>query len=185
MQETQVQSLGQEDSLKKGMATQSCILAWRVPWKEEPGSLQSMGSQRVRHDWATNTFKVSLFCIRITDSLFCTVETNNIVKQLYSNKKIKEWKWEGSCNGSKARKDVGWRRGLQGTWGKERRKSRAKDRRDKDEKEEARGSRRQSDIAVLTGWVSFQILSKWKNCLAAFSSFVMIVLCISAKLTSG
>ena len=50
MQETQVQSLGQEDPLEKGMATHSSILAWTIPWTEEPGGLQSMGSQRVRHD---------------------------------------------------------------------------------------------------------------------------------------
>ena len=55
MQETQVQFLGQEDPLEKGMATQSSILPWRIPWTEEPGGLQSTGSQRVRHDWATNT----------------------------------------------------------------------------------------------------------------------------------
>ena len=52
MQETQVQSLGQEDSLEEGMATHSSILAWRNPWAEEPGRLQSMLLQRVRHDWA-------------------------------------------------------------------------------------------------------------------------------------
>ena len=46
----QVGSLGQEDPLKKGMATHSSNLAWRIPWKEEPRRLQSMGSQRVRHD---------------------------------------------------------------------------------------------------------------------------------------
>ena len=50
MQETQVQSLGWEDPLEKGMATLSNILAWRVPWTEEPGGLQSSGSQRVGHD---------------------------------------------------------------------------------------------------------------------------------------
>ena len=50
MQETQVRSLGQEDSLEEGMATHSSILAWRIPWTEEPGRLQSIGSQRVRHD---------------------------------------------------------------------------------------------------------------------------------------
>ena len=55
MQETQVQSLGQEDSLEKGMATHSSILAWRIPWTEEPGRLQSMGSQRVGQNWATDT----------------------------------------------------------------------------------------------------------------------------------
>ena len=55
MQETWVPSLGQEDPLEKGMATHSSILAWRIPWTEELGRLQSMGSQRVVHDWATNT----------------------------------------------------------------------------------------------------------------------------------
>ena len=49
MQETQVQSLGQDDTLEKGMATSSSILAWRIPWTEEPGGLQSMGPQRVGH----------------------------------------------------------------------------------------------------------------------------------------
>ena len=50
MQETRVRSLGQEDPLEKGMTTHSCILAWRIPWTEEPGGLQSMGSHRVGHD---------------------------------------------------------------------------------------------------------------------------------------
>ena len=50
MQETQVLSLGQEDPLEKGMATHSSIFAWRIPWTEEPGGLQSMGLQRIRHD---------------------------------------------------------------------------------------------------------------------------------------
>ena len=45
-----VQSLGQEDPLEKEMATHSSILAWRIPWTEEPGRLQTMGSQRVKHD---------------------------------------------------------------------------------------------------------------------------------------
>ena len=50
MQETQIQSLGWKCPLEKGMATHPCILAWRIPWTEEPGGLQSMGPQRVRHD---------------------------------------------------------------------------------------------------------------------------------------
>ena len=50
MQEIQVLSLGQEDSLEKGMATHSSILAWRIPWTEDPGELQFTGSQRVGHD---------------------------------------------------------------------------------------------------------------------------------------
>ena len=52
MQEMQVQSLGQDDPLEKEMATHSSILACKVPWTEEPGGLQSMGSQRAGHDWA-------------------------------------------------------------------------------------------------------------------------------------
>ena len=52
MLEMQVRSLGWEDPLEKGMATHSSVLAWRIPWTEEPGWLQSMGLQRVRHDWA-------------------------------------------------------------------------------------------------------------------------------------
>ena len=50
IQKPWVQSLGQEDPLEKGMATHSNIHAWRIPWMEEPGGLQSMGSQRIRHD---------------------------------------------------------------------------------------------------------------------------------------
>ena len=56
MQETLVQFLGQEDPLEKGMATHSSILDWRIPWSEETGGLQSLGSKRVRHDEVTNTF---------------------------------------------------------------------------------------------------------------------------------
>ena len=58
MQETQVQFLGGEDPLEKKVATHSSILAWRIPWTEEPGGLQSTGSQRVGHDRATS---LSLF----------------------------------------------------------------------------------------------------------------------------
>ena len=50
MQETQVRSLGREDRLEKAMAIHSSTIAWKIPWTEEPGRLQSMGSQRVRHD---------------------------------------------------------------------------------------------------------------------------------------
>ena len=54
MQETWVPSLGREDPLEKEMAPHSSILAWKIPWTEEPGRLQSMGSQRVGHDRATS-----------------------------------------------------------------------------------------------------------------------------------
>ena len=58
MRETWVQSLGQEDPLEKEMATHSSTLAWKIPWTEKPGRLQSMGSQRVGHNGATS---LSLF----------------------------------------------------------------------------------------------------------------------------
>ena len=54
MRDTRVPSLGREDPLEKEMATHSSTLAWRIPWKEQPGRLQSMGLQRVGHDWATS-----------------------------------------------------------------------------------------------------------------------------------
>ena len=58
IQETRVQFLGGEDPLEKEMATHSSILAWKIPWTDEPGRLQSMGLLGVRHDWATS---LSLF----------------------------------------------------------------------------------------------------------------------------
>ena len=62
MQETQFLSLDREDPLE--IATHSSILAWRIPWTEEPGMLQSMGLQRGRHDWANNTFTLILTDVR-------------------------------------------------------------------------------------------------------------------------
>ena len=56
MQETLVPSLGWDDAMEKGMANHPSILAWRVPWTEEPGGLQSMGSRGVRHNWANTIF---------------------------------------------------------------------------------------------------------------------------------
>ena len=56
MWETQVWSLGWQDPLEKGIASHSSILSWRIPWTEKPGKLEYTGSQRLRHDWATNTF---------------------------------------------------------------------------------------------------------------------------------
>ena len=54
--------------LEKGMETHSCILAWRIPWTEKPGQLLSMGSQRVRHEWATNTTLCILVCVSLTSA---------------------------------------------------------------------------------------------------------------------
>ena len=82
MWETRVQSLGQEDPLEKEMATHPSILAWKISWTEEPGGLQSMGSQRVGHDWLTNTWGLLLIqsdaglwvlssCQTACDTQFC------------------------------------------------------------------------------------------------------------------
>jgi len=71
VQETWVWSLGQEDPLEKGMANHSSILAWRIPWTEEPGRLQSMGSQRVGYDWATTTLRLTSYY-----SSQCLIEVN-------------------------------------------------------------------------------------------------------------
>ena len=67
IRETRLRSLSQEDPLEKGVANHSSILAWRIPWTEQLGGLQSMGSQRVRHDWVANT-NTNFF--RIGRSLF-------------------------------------------------------------------------------------------------------------------
>ena len=75
MWETQVWPLAWEDPLEKGMATHSSILPWRVPWTEEPGGLQCLGLQNVRHDWEINTcrwyrfvLKSENLCIRLSTS---------------------------------------------------------------------------------------------------------------------
>ena len=60
-QETQIQSLGQEDALEEGMTTHCSILAWKIPWTEEPGGLQVMRSQTVGHDCATEHAHTSIF----------------------------------------------------------------------------------------------------------------------------
>ena len=72
MLETQVRSLRQEDPLEKEMATHSSILAWRISWTEEPGRLQSMGSQRLGHNWATFIFTVDGMFVFSQNSYFET-----------------------------------------------------------------------------------------------------------------
>ena len=68
VRETQVQSLGREDLLEKETATHSSVLAWKIPWTEEPGRLQSMGSQRVRHNWATSLSLSLLYNIPLCEN---------------------------------------------------------------------------------------------------------------------
>ena len=79
--ETRVQSLGREDPLEKEMATHSSILAWRIPWTEEPGRLQSTGLQRVGQDWATSLslFHLSHKGYRLPERLHC--QTSYIITQ--------------------------------------------------------------------------------------------------------
>ena len=67
-QETWVRSLGWEDPLKEGMTTPSCILAWRIPWTEESGELQFMGSQRVGHNWSDLALTCKYFIKHMLDS---------------------------------------------------------------------------------------------------------------------
>ena len=74
MQETQVQALGWEDPLEKEMAIHSSTIAWKIPWTEEPGRLQSMGSQRVGHNWATS-LSLSLY---------------------HYHRKLNKWSWQES-----------------------------------------------------------------------------------------
>ena len=87
MRETWVQSLGWEDPLEKDMATHSSILAWRIPWTEEPDGLQSMESQRDGHDWATSHTHGMINIWGIT-KLFpkvaaqCHILTSNILHML-------------------------------------------------------------------------------------------------------
>ena len=85
MRETWVWSLGREDLLEKEIAIHSSTLAWKIPWMEEPGKLQSMGSQRVGHDWATSmschVMYIYIICICICTSIL-KHEMNSFIKQL-------------------------------------------------------------------------------------------------------
>ena len=74
MRETRIQSLGREDPLEKEMATHSSTLAWKIPCTEEPGRLQSMGLQRVRHDWATS--------LHFLNTSICSERKTLVVKHL-------------------------------------------------------------------------------------------------------
>ena len=96
--ETWVLFLGQEDPLEKGMATHSSILAWRTPWTEEPGGLQSMGLHRVRHDWATNTFTfktgISVFQLRVHSCVYDPMSTLFIYwKGAERDKRVWQFDW--------------------------------------------------------------------------------------------
>ena len=97
MWETQVRSLGQEDPLAKEMATHSSILAWKIPWMEKPGRLQSMGSQRVGQGWATSLSPYIL-------SIICVMCENHLAQSwLKKVKKVKllsrVWLFKTLCHG--------------------------------------------------------------------------------------
>ena len=86
MQETWIQSLSWEGPLEKGMATHSSILAWRIPWTEEPGGILSMQLQRLRHDWETNifTFVYTVVSIQETPKIYkkgCTDREKKALKK--------------------------------------------------------------------------------------------------------
>ena len=81
VQETWVRSLVWEDPLEKKMVTHSSILAWKISWTEEPGGLQSTGSQRAGHDWATNTYLLVLLIYKIFSfslEVFITIPTKTL-----------------------------------------------------------------------------------------------------------
>ena len=80
MQKTRVRSLGQEDLLEKEMAIHSSTIAWKIPWTEEPGRLQSMGSQRVGHDCYRMTAIWLLVCFSILDSDLSLQFVENIIE---------------------------------------------------------------------------------------------------------
>ena len=95
--ETWVWSLGREDPLEKEMATHSSILAWRIPWTEEPGRLQSTGWQTVRHDWATSlsfSFPVHYFCSvtklcpTLCDSMDCSTPDSSVLHYLLESAQV-------------------------------------------------------------------------------------------------
>ena len=86
VQETWVQSLGWEDPLEKEMATHSSILAWKISWTEEAGGLQSMGSQRVGDNWATNTQHTAFFMVQLSHPYMTTGESIALTLQTLSAK---------------------------------------------------------------------------------------------------
>ena len=94
MQETWIWSLGWEDPLEEGIAAHSSILAWRIPWREEPGGLQSMGSQRIGHDWETNKKKKKeRERERESQLLVLEMEVKNLKKQ-----ELSDWKQKVCLN---------------------------------------------------------------------------------------
>ena len=88
MQETWVRSLGQEDPVEKEMAIHSSTIAWKIPWTEEPGRLQSMGSQRVRHHWATSLHLTRRTFVGKVISLLLTMLSRLVITFLPRSKRL-------------------------------------------------------------------------------------------------
>ena len=86
MRETRVQSLGQEDPLEKEIATDSSTLAWKIPWTEDPGRLQSVGSQRVGHDWATSLHCTLPLYLCMSTLMVLVVKTTNTLGIIYTGR---------------------------------------------------------------------------------------------------
>ena len=92
--ETWVQSLGWEDPLEEGMATHPSFLAWRIPWTEEPGGLQSMGSQRVGHDWTTKHSTALIHCMHTPQFIYpCIHRWTHGLSHLWLLWIILLWTW--------------------------------------------------------------------------------------------
>ena len=89
------EDLGQEYLLEKGMATHSSILAWRIPWTEEPGRLQSMGFQRVGHNWGTNTVN---YRRRWPPNTFITSSFNSHILEVSSGTHTTDVSLDKVCN---------------------------------------------------------------------------------------
>ena len=104
MREIRVWSLGRENPLEKEMATNSSILAWRIPWTEERGRLQSMGSQRLRHDWATSLSECACVhvcaqsCLTLCDPMNCSLLGSSVQGIFLA--RILEWVAISSSRGS-------------------------------------------------------------------------------------
>ena len=98
MQATWVRSLGWEDPLEKGMATHSIILAWRIPWTEEPGGLQS---QRVRHDWVTHTHTHTGIswgsCVPLSCWAFLMRKGRGVENEMNPMQAVKKEGWSRIC----------------------------------------------------------------------------------------
>ena len=105
MREAWVWSLGLEDPLEKELSTHSSIFAWKIPWTEEPGRLQSMALQRVEHDWVTNTSPVAQMVKKLPSvreiSVISLGQKDHLQKEMATHSSIHAWRipWTGEPGG--------------------------------------------------------------------------------------